>query len=63
LAGEQHLYHVPLAMHAWSDRWPTPPPAPVVLTHEHCAKRLRPRLSCDACAGDVTRATTSVERP
>lgn len=54
------LYHVPLAMFAWGERWPTPSPAPVVLTHESCGRRLEPRLSCASCAGDVSRAAIGV---
>src|SRR5437763_2759261 len=53
------LYHVPLAMMGWGDRWSTPSRA-VTLTHVSCGKRLRPRLSCGVCAGDVTRDTLRV---
>lgn len=53
------LYHVPLAMMAWGERWPTPSPGPATLTHNRCGKPLRPQLTCGSCAGDVTRASLS----
>jgi DNA-binding HxlR family transcriptional regulator len=54
------LYPVPLAMLDWGDRWPTPSTAPVTLTHKPCGKRLRPRLSCQACTEDLAMANINL---
>ena len=54
------LYHVPLAMMAWGDRWPPPSSASATLMHNPCGKPLRPQLSCGVCAGEVTRTTLRV---
>jgi len=54
------LYHVPLAMLAWGDRWPTPASAPVELTHLPCGDRLRPWLSCQVCGGQLTRSSVDM---
>jgi DNA-binding HxlR family transcriptional regulator len=48
------LYHVPLAMLTWGDRWLTPLSPPVQLSHERCGHPLRPVLSCHACAQELT---------
>jgi DNA-binding HxlR family transcriptional regulator len=47
------LYPVPLAMLAWGDRWVFAGEPPVRLTHEKCGHRLRPILTCSACAQPI----------
>ena len=54
------LYHVPLAMMAWGDRWAARSPASVTLTHSRCGKPLRPQLSCGVCGEEVTPTTLRV---
>jgi DNA-binding HxlR family transcriptional regulator len=50
------LYHVPLSMLAWGDRWVFAGRPPVRLTHEKCRHRLTPILTCSACTEPISRA-------
>lgn len=49
------LYHLPLAMHAWGERWLDPPDR-LMLTHKTCASPVDVILTCEACAAPALRS-------
>jgi DNA-binding HxlR family transcriptional regulator len=49
------LYHVPLAMLTWGDRWLAPEGAPIRLTHRSCDSEFRAVLSCAGCGAATGR--------
>jgi DNA-binding HxlR family transcriptional regulator len=49
------LYHLPLTMLTWGQRWLEKDAADIHLTHTTCGHKLEPILSCDRCAAPITR--------
>ncbi len=49
------LYHVPLAMHTWGQRWIKSDDSDIHLTHMSCGADLRPILTCGPCGNTITR--------
>src|SRR5258707_13175769 len=49
------LYHLPLAMLTWGQRWLDTNESDVRLTHTTCGNELKPVLSCDRCAAPIAR--------
>jgi DNA-binding HxlR family transcriptional regulator len=56
------LYHVPLAMHTWGERW-LDPDVELELTHKTCGARVHAVLTCDVCAAPVTRDDVDFDHP
>ena len=53
-----------LAMHDWGSRWlPAPHGPALMLRHVPCDHRLRPRLVCGACDGDVDPRDVEIRAP
>jgi DNA-binding HxlR family transcriptional regulator len=49
------LYHLPLAMLTWGQRWLETNKSDIDLTHTVCGHGLKPVLSCHRCAAPITR--------
>ena len=49
------LYHLPLAMLAWGQRWLDTSESDIELTHTTCGHDLKPVLSCNRCAAPIAR--------
>jgi DNA-binding HxlR family transcriptional regulator len=49
------LYHLPLAMLMWGQRWLDTNDADIRLTHTACGRELKPVLSCNRCAAPIAR--------
>jgi DNA-binding HxlR family transcriptional regulator len=49
------LYHLPLAMLTWGQRWLDTNESDIHLTHTACGHDLKPVLSCDHCAATISR--------
>jgi DNA-binding HxlR family transcriptional regulator len=49
------LYHLPLAMLTWGQRWLGTNDSDIHLTHTTCGHDLKPILSCDRCAAPIAR--------
>ena len=49
------LYHLPLAMLTWGQRWLDTNESDIHLTHTTCGHDLKPVLSCDRCAAPIAR--------
>lgn len=49
------LYHVPLAMLTWGQRWLSTDESDIHLTHTTCGNELQAVLSCDRCGDTLTR--------
>jgi len=49
------LYHLPLAMLTWGQRWLDTNESDIHLTHTTCGNELKPVLSCDRCAAPIAR--------
>jgi DNA-binding HxlR family transcriptional regulator len=49
------LYHLPLAMLTWGQRWLSTDDSDIDLTHTPCGHKLEPILSCNRCAAPITR--------
>ena len=49
------LYHLPLAMLTWGQRWLSTDESDIDLTHTACGRTLEPVLSCNRCAAPITR--------
>lgn len=49
------LYHVPLAMLTWGQRWIHTDESDIHLTHTTCGRELYAVLSCDRCGDTLTR--------
>jgi DNA-binding HxlR family transcriptional regulator len=49
------LYHLPLAMLTWGQRWLDTNESDIHLTHTICGHELKPVLSCHRCAAPIAR--------
>jgi DNA-binding HxlR family transcriptional regulator len=49
------LYHLPLAMLTWGQRWLDANDSDIDLTHTTCGHELKSILSCDRCAAPIAR--------
>jgi DNA-binding HxlR family transcriptional regulator len=49
------LYHLPLAMLTWGQRWLDTDESDIHLTHTICGHELNPALSCARCAAPIAR--------
>jgi DNA-binding HxlR family transcriptional regulator len=49
------LYHLPLAMLTWGQRWLGTNESDIRLTHAVCGQELKPVLSCNRCAAPIAR--------
>jgi DNA-binding HxlR family transcriptional regulator len=49
------LYHLPLAMLTWGQRWLDSNESDIHLTHAVCGRELNPVLSCNRCAAPIAR--------
>ena len=49
------LYHLPLAMLTWGQRWLDDNDSDIHLTHTTCGHELKSILSCDRCAAPIAR--------
>jgi DNA-binding HxlR family transcriptional regulator len=49
------LYQLPLAMLTWGQKWLEEDSSDIHLTHTTCGHKLEPLLSCNRCAGPITR--------
>jgi DNA-binding HxlR family transcriptional regulator len=54
------LYHLPLAMLTWGQRWLDTNESDIHLSHSTCGSDLNPVLSCDRCASPVARKDVSL---
>jgi DNA-binding HxlR family transcriptional regulator len=57
------LYHLPLAMLSWGQKWLDTNESDIQLTHTPCGNELRPVLTCDRCAAPVSRQDIRLEHP
>jgi DNA-binding HxlR family transcriptional regulator len=57
------LFPAVIALMRWGDTYLAGPQgAPIVLRHESCGKRTRPRLTCDECGEEITTRNVTPER-
>jgi DNA-binding HxlR family transcriptional regulator len=54
------LYHLPLAMLTWGQRWLDSNESDIHLIHTVCGHELKPVLSCDRCAAPIARKDVSL---
>jgi DNA-binding HxlR family transcriptional regulator len=57
------LFPAVIALMRWGDTYLAGPQgAPIVLRHESCGKRTRPRLACEECGEEITTRNVTPER-